>query len=233
MIWLSAELLAAVRAFVHTHCVSAVLVVRRRVYPVAAAAVLVSLLAVLAFVQPASSATRDWSGNDFRLQTVTASMGVPEQSSLVLEGTLSQRAYDAFLRPNVRFTLEVAVTCAPASDPTSTTTATLDIDSQIAQYAQPGAFVYTHTNGGNIRWTSTWSFPAVPHDDFDAFLWCSSLGTGPMVLSDLTLVGLHGITWLAVPGTSPTPGTSYYSYQVGPGSTVLRFQPPDGTPAGG
>lgn len=182
-----------------------------------------ALLAGVVLSSVAAAATGAFNASDFKVKAVTASFGAPETASVELDGTLSRRAFDAGLRPNVHFVLSARVTCAPASDPTHATTTTLAIDSQIGGFAIDGPIGYTTRPGGAMSWRYVVTFPAVPFDDFDAYLFCPP-ADGPSVLQGFSLVEAKGLSWLAPPGISPEPGTTVYAFDATPGSVRLKPQ---------
>lgn len=182
----------------------------------------VGLALVCATVARAGAAA--YGRGDFRLLAIHSALGTPERSRLDFAGTLSARAYNAGLRPNVRFTLSARVTCAPLSNPTQTSTTVRTIDSQVDGFVVPGPIAYHSLPFGIVAWTYTAAFPAVPFDDVHATMWCPTSGE-PQVLSGFTLVGAQGEAWLASPGLSPEAGTTLYAFDA-PRGTRLVFPHP-------
>jgi hypothetical protein len=185
---------------------------------------LVAVGLTLASAEVARSSSAGFGSNDFRLLAVHSSLGAPERSRIVMVGTLSRRAYDAGLRPNAHYTLSARVTCAPASNPTVTTTTVRSIDSQIGGFVATAPVTYRFLPLGIVTWTYTATFPAVPFDDFHAAVWCPA-SSEPQVLSGFTLVEAKGNSWLAAPGFSPEPGTTLYAFDAPSGTRIVFPHP--------
>jgi hypothetical protein len=169
----------------------------------------------------AAAAKTRFNGSDFKLATVSSSLGAPDQSGIEFDGTISRRAYNAGLRPNLHFILSASVTCAPASDPTQTSTSTVSIDSQTGGFIVTQPFSFHKLGGGVVGWSYIVTFPAVPFDDFDAFRWCPA-STSTSVLEGFSLSGASGIAWVAPIGNAPQAGTTVYGYSVGAGSSLVK-----------
>jgi hypothetical protein len=191
--------------------------------------------AVVAALAPGAARGGDqqWTERDFRLRTITSDLGDPSSSFIEFAGTLTPQAHET-LYPIVRFTLTADVTCALAADPSQTVTRATAIDSKYSNgfvvYPSgdsPLGTQYTHVDSGTIRWSLRLTFAAPVVNDFNSYYWCGGSG---LVLRDLVLTRAQGIAWLSILWFSPPPGTSIYSYDIGPGATEQHFNPDDGVP---
>jgi hypothetical protein len=171
------------------------------------------LIAVAALAASPGTARADWTSRDFRVRTVTAHLGGSADSWLEVSGKISREARAAGLEARVTFTFEGSYLCRSLDTPGSTETFPLAGGSRTSSFVVLEVLPLSHTNGGYANWTIRFTFD-IPF----TVLLCPA----GFEAETVTLTSANVTAWAGGTIGAPPPGIPVYSFELGPGSTVVH-----------